>query len=169
MTNRKRIYREEAVYFVTSNTKDRKPYFSDTDLAEILQEQFYHYEDAYDYSIHAYAIMPDHYHLLLTVEGEENISQIIHAINSYSATEINKNLDNKPKEKVWQGDPWTEVIRNEDMFRQKLAYVLLNPWREGLVDRPQDSYEFSNLVRWKEDEGEKFLQDLFSQYGRAWE
>jgi len=154
---------------MTSVTEERKPYYSDGQLAELLEEQFHHYEDAYDYSLHAYVIMPDHYHLLLTVEGGKNISQIIHAINSYSATKINEKLDNGVKEKIWQGDPWTEVIRNEKMFRQKLAYVLLNPWRGELVDRPMDSYEFSSLDRWKEDKGEEFLQDLFCQYGRALE
>lgn len=165
MTERKRIYREDRVYFVTSTTHGRREFFKKDNLAEIVIDQFYHYEKEYDYELKTFVVQQDHYHLLLDVGKEKSISEIIHAINSYSARLINETIGNVKYEKIWQGQPWTEVIRNEEMYWQKVAYVLLNPWRDGLVDGPLEEYKFSDIVDWKNRKGKDFLVDLFDQYG----
>ena len=72
----------------------------------------------------------------------------------------------KPKIKIWQGDSWDEVIRNEEMYWQKIAYTLLNPWRAGLVKDPLDKFPFSDIADWVQREGEEFLLELFSRYKR---
>ena len=123
-------------------------------------------EDPYQYELEAYVIQPDHYHLLLDVGTEKTISQIMHSINSYFATQVNNHRGNQIKKKIFEESPWTEIIRDETMYWQKVAYILLNPWREDLVEDPLDEYEFSDLGRWKEDKGEDFLRDLFARYGR---
>jgi len=170
MSKRKRIYRPGGTYFITSTTHERKTYFSDIELASLLVDQsFYHYEDKLGFQIVAFTVQTDHYHLLIATEKNENISKIIHRINSYSSTVLNKHLGNKEKEKIWQGNPWTELIRNEDMFWQKVAYILLNPWRAGLVENPLKEYHASNLNEWKEAKGSDFLRDLFSRFGKSFE
>ncbi|MBS3765219.1 transposase [Candidatus Bipolaricaulota bacterium] len=169
MSERKRIYKPGGTYFITSATHRRKSYFTSKKPARLVVNQFYHYEDEIGFQIVAFTVQPDHYHLLLTTTQNANISQIIHRINSYSSTALNNHLNNESKEKIWQGKPWTELIRNEDMFWQKVAYILLNPWRAGLVENPLEEYHSSNLDEWKETKGKDFLLDLFSQFGRGFE
>ena len=166
MSDRKRFYRPGGTYFVTSKTHKSKNYFTNRKLSQSLINQFFYYEEQLGFDLHAYTVQPDHYHLLIKTPEEKDISEIIHRINSYSATAINKQLENQLKEKIWQGTPWTELIRNKDMFFQKLSYILLNPWRDGLVDEPLEEYQFSNLNKWRERKGDDFLKDLFSSYGR---
>jgi len=166
MSDRKRYHKPGGTYFVTSITHRTKTYFTDKKLSQTVVKQFYHYKEEIGFDLLAYTVQPDHYHLLIKAPEETDISEIIHRINSYSATAINKKLDNQLKEKIWQGKPWTELIRNKDMFFQKLSYILLNPWRDGLVDDPLERYQFSNLDKWKERKGEDFLLDLFSKFGR---
>ena len=168
MSRRKRIHKEGATYFITATTRNRRDLFCEKKLAEVLVRQFYHYREGYQYDLHAYVVLPDHYHLLITVDEESDISNIIHSINSYSAYRINEIKGSRRKEGIWQRDCWTEVIRNKEMYRQKLAYILANPWKEDLVDHPLEEYEFSNLGEVKQDKGEEYILDLFSQYSRSW-
>ena len=160
---------DEARYFITSVTHKRKTWFSKPNLAQIVVEQWRHYESAYDFLIHAYCVMPDHYHVVLDVGKIKTISQIVHAVNSYVVTAMSTKLQRDRKIKIWSGEPWDEVIRNEDMYWQKVANVLFNPWRAKLVTEPLETYSFSNIDEWFHDKGEEFLSDLFSRYRRWYE
>ena len=90
--------------------------------------------------------LADHYHVVLNVGEKKTISQILHAVNSYTVTLISQQLGHQTKVKVWEGRPWDEVIRDENMSWQKIAYTLFNAWREGLVNDPLEPYLFSDLA-----------------------
>jgi hypothetical protein len=113
--------------------------------------------------------LSDHYHVVLKVGKEKTVSQILHGVNSYTVTLISQQLGRRVKVKVWQGHPGDEVIRDENMYWQKVAYTLFNAWREGLVNDPLEIYPFSDIGEWLEKEGEEFLLDLFSRYKRWYE
>jgi len=132
----------------------------------LLVEQWRHYERNYAFQIHAYSILPDHYHVVLNVGKEKTISQILHAVHSYTTTLINQRQGRSRKIRIWQGNAWDEVIRDETMYWQKVAYTLLNPWREGLVEDPLTPYAFSNLKEWIDQQGVAFLSDLFARHSR---
>ncbi len=156
----------DGAYFITAVCFKRTPWFARANLARILIDQWLHYEKAYGFSLHAYCVMPNHYHAVLTVGAEKTINQILHAVHSYTSTLVNRALGHQRKSRVWQHAAWDEVIRDEGMFWQKVAYTLLNPWRAGLVSHPLQDYPFSNLQEWKERVGEAFLQDLFAAHRR---
>ena len=159
----------EATYFITSVTYQRRPLFADAEYAQIVVDQWKHYEVAYQFKLDAYSILLDHSHVVLNVGTQKTISEILNSVNSYCATLINRKLEQKIKVKIWEGRPWDEVIRDEEMYWQKIAYTLLNPWRAGLVKNPFDPYPFSNMAEWLVREGMEFMQDLFSRYGRRFE
>ena len=79
--------------------------------------------------------MPDHVHLILTPFADKNgsftIPQIMHAIKSESAHRINKALERRGK--VWQEESFDHVLRGDESVARKIAYVLENPFRAGLV------------------------------------
>ena len=157
----------ESTYFITCVAHQRRKYFANPALARIVVAQWKHYAVEDEFQLDTYCVMPDHYHVVLNVGKKKTISQILHDVNSFTATLINEELRNKTKVKIWQGKPWDEIIRSEEMYWQKVAYVLLNPWREGLVKEPLDSYLFSNIDEWREREGEEFLADLFARHRRS--
>jgi putative transposase len=156
-----------ASYFITSVSYSRKHWFADPVFANMIIEQMKFYEKAYEFLLPAYAIMPDHYHAVITTGEKKTISQILHALNSFTATRINQYLGNSPKLKIWQGDSWDVVARDEATYWRTIAYTLLNPWCEGLVSDPLEPFPFSNLSEWREREGDEFLLDLFAQF-RDW-
>ena len=169
MTRAPRPIIPEATYFITSVAHRRKRWFANPQLAQIVVDQWRHYEKTFEFRLDAYCVLPDHYHTILNVGRKKTISQILHAINSYMVTLISEHFGHQTKVKVWEGRPWDNVIRDENMYWQKVSYTLFNPWREGLVRNPLDPYPFSNLMEWLEREGEELLLDLLSHYRRWYE
>ena len=155
-----------ATYFITRVTHRRQRWFARPQFAQIVVDQWKHYEKAYEFHLDTYSVLPDHCHIVLNVGEKKTISQILHAVNSYIVTLISQQLGRQTKVKVWEGRPWDEVIRDENMYWQKVAYTLFNAWREGLVSHPLEPYPFSDLAEWLEREGKEFLLDLFSRYKR---
>ena len=102
--------------------------------------------------LHAAVLMPDHVHLLCTAlsdkDGPFSIPEIMHAIKSESAHRINKALGRRGR--VWQDESFDHVLRNDESLAQKMAYVLDNPVRAGLVTRP---HEYRWL--WRQPEGSR--------------
>ena len=156
----------DGYYFITSVTFQRKPWFDNPLFAQAVVDQWNHYARVYRFRLDAYAILPDHYHAVLQAGRDKTISQILHAVHSFSATQINKLLGNSTKVRIWQGASRDEVIRNDEMYWQKVAYTLFNPWRANLVDDPMLDYPFSNIGSWVEREGKEFVLDLYSQNKR---
>ena len=156
-----------ATYFITSVVHERQRILVNPAFAQIVVDQLKYYEAEYQFDLPAYAVMPDHYHAVISVSEKKTISQILHAVNSYTATLINQHLGYTIKAKIWQGKAWDVVARDDGAYWRMIAYTLLNPWREGLVEKPLQPYPFSNITEWRERDGDEFLLDLFAQI-RDW-
>jgi hypothetical protein len=82
--------------------------------------------------------MPDHAHMIFVPLVDEQKSEIIslatitQAIKGASAHEINRRLGRKGP--VWQEESFDHVLRCSETLDHKIAYVLNNPARAGLVD-----------------------------------
>ena len=165
---RTRLILDSTQYFITCTTHQRKKFFSNPRFAQIVVDQWKHYDKLFGFNLHAYCVMHDHYHVLLDAGMVKPISEIMHAVNSYTAMLINRDMDKRVKMKIFQRRFWDEVIRNVDMYWQKVSYILFNPYREGLVRNPMDDYKYSNVHEWIAREGEQFVMDLFSRH-RRWD
>ncbi len=94
------------------------------------------------YDLHVAVVMPDHAHLILTPLTDErrqavvSLIEILKAIKGASAHAINRRLGARGT--VWQEESFDHVLRSSESLDQKIAYVLENPIRRGLVDRWQD-------------------------------
>jgi len=162
-SNRFRPIISGATYFITSVAFQRHRWFENPALAQVVVDQLKHYKNAYGFNLHAYTVMPDHYHAVITPGETKTISQVLHAVHSFTATLINQHLNSLDAKKIWQGNAWDVVARDEAAYWRMIAYTLLNPWREGLVNDPLQPYPFSNIAEWREKEDDEFLLDLFSQ------
>ncbi|HEV3512492.1 MAG TPA: transposase [Candidatus Sulfotelmatobacter sp.] len=92
--------------------------------------------------------MPDHVHLIFTplvdygaMEGC-SLAEIMDAIKGASAHKINKTLGRHGR--VWQAESFDHVLRSSENLDAKVAYVLANPVRRGLV---KDWHEYPWLWR----------------------
>jgi len=94
---------------------------------------------AHDWTIdlHAVVVMPDHVHMifipLVDIEKSEVVSlaRITKAIKGASAHWINQQLGRSGR--VWQEESFDRVLRVSEKLDEKIAYILDNPVRKGLV------------------------------------
>ncbi|MEW5702346.1 MAG: transposase [Candidatus Zixiibacteriota bacterium] len=87
------------------------------------------------YTLIAATVMPDHVHLLICPEEGASLGQTMRGIKGASARKINRGRGTKGR--VWQDESWDRIVRDQDELDEKLAYMLNNPVRKGLVADPR--------------------------------
>ena|ERR1700760_1663246 len=120
-------------YFVSTQTVDRKPFFRHERWANLMQEIFEHYRGN-SYLLHAYVIMPDHFHLILSPQGSlERAMQNIKGGFSFRAKSA---FD-------WQHDIWQpgfsdHRIRDAADWESHIAYMRQNPIKRKLCPSSEE-------------------------------
>ncbi len=98
--------------------------FKNPRVRKILEEALLFYDEDEIY-LHAYVIMPNHFHALLEVFDAEKGLDIINSITRFSAKKINELLSIKGR--LWAHEPYDTVIRNEAHHHNVLNYIWNNP------------------------------------------
>jgi len=156
------ISRDTPAYFLTSVTHNRLPIFRTDELKGVLCEAINEARLSGKVKIFAYAIMPDHNHLL--TDSSREIKDVLRFLNGISARRVinylkenghQASLDklriaeqrDTQKYSVYQHHPNAMRITGEDAFMQKVNYIHLNPVNDKLVSHP-DEYLFSSARLW---------------------
>jgi putative DNA methylase len=105
--------------------------------------------DAERYRLHAWVIMPNHVHVLITPLGH-SLSSITHSWKSFSAKKANALLGRTGA--FWAKEYFDRAIRDEAHFANAIAYFAMNPVKARLCKEPQD-WRFSS--EWKGREGRR--------------
>lgn len=87
-------------------------------------------------SLHAYVLMPNHVHLLLTPHREQSVGKAVQMLGRYFVQYFNKRYDRKGT--LWEGRYKATVIDAEHYLLACSQYIELNPVRCGLVENPDD-------------------------------
>jgi REP element-mobilizing transposase RayT len=135
MARQLRIEFSGAFYHVTSrgNLRD-KIFFSDSDRERFL-ETLKRTKDRYSYLLHAYALMDNHYHLLIETP-RPNLSQIMQNINTSYTVYINRKYTRAGH--LFQGRFKAIIVDKDNYLLQLSRYIHVNPVRAGIVDMPED-------------------------------
>ena len=83
-----RRVRQAGVYFATTDTWERRAVFINTSLANIVVEQIAACRDRGFHKLHAFVLMPDHLHVLITRSDETSIENAMRMINGGSAHQM---------------------------------------------------------------------------------
>jgi putative transposase len=86
---------------------------------------------------HAYVVMPDHVHCLLTLSGTRSLYNVVRAFKAVATREA-RVRDALRFGKVWQRGYYEHRIRQDDDLRAQARYIVANPLRAGLVKRIVD-------------------------------
>src|SRR3954471_20778315 len=77
-------------YFVTSDTWQRRLYFHNGTLADLLIQTIYRYRDEKKFLLHSFVIMPDHIHLVITPDIESTLERAVQLIKGGFSYRVNK-------------------------------------------------------------------------------
>ena len=93
------------------------------------------------YELHAWVLMPNHVHLLITPGIE--VPKITKSLKWFTAREANKNL--RRTGPFWQDESYDRLVRDSKEFERIRAYIEVNPVRAGLANSPEE-YPWSSAT-----------------------
>ena len=125
-----------------------KCYLGQPKIAEIVEENLLRFADV-KYKLHAWVIMPNHIHLLLTPQQGYSLGEIVHSCKSYTANKANRLL--KRTGRFWFPEPFDRYIRDSEHFERAFNYIERNPVKAGLCEDRSD-WRFSSAWHRKNPE-----------------
>jgi putative transposase len=139
-----RRVRQAGVYFVTTDTWERHALFINTVLAGIVVEQIVLCRDRGFYKLHAFALMPEHLHVLLTPGDETTIEKAMQMIKGGSAHRIG--IERPQAFPIWHRSFHDRWIRDAEQFWNAKSYIEHNPVKAKLVEAAE-LYSWSSVNR----------------------
>ena len=138
----KRFYLENHCYFVTSTCYRRRRYFKRNENKDIIVQFLKYYPQKYGSKLKRFAILEDHFHVLIVPRGKYNISWIMKSLK----IAISKRVKRKDRinDPIWQHRFYDHVVRNEQDFREILDYIHNNPAKHNLCESPGE-YKYSSF------------------------
>ena len=115
-------------------------YLRRTEIAEMMEENLLKF-DGVKYKLHAWVIMPNHVHLLLTPKEGYSLSEIVHSCKSYTSNQANRILDITGR--FWFPEPFDRFMRDYEHFEKTFNYIERNPVKAGLCENQSD-WRFSS-------------------------
>jgi len=120
---------------------NRQPCFIDEAGYRAYLSLLEHLHGDFGCAIHAYVLMPNHVHLLLTPETPKGASELMRHLNLRFVRVINRKHHKTGS--PWEGRFWSSVVGQAGYLMRCQRYIELNPVRAGLVDRPH-GYRWSS-------------------------
>jgi putative transposase len=91
--------------------------------------------------VHAYVLMTNHVHLLMTPQGPESISRTIQFVGRHYVTYVNHSYGKSGT--LWEGRHKGCLVSTEDYLLSCMRYIELNPVRAAMVETPGE-YRWSS-------------------------
>lgn len=119
-------------YALTAVAYQRRRIFQRDVIAELFIATLFRYRDAGKFQFHAFVVMPDHIHVLLTPAPDMPIERCAQLIKGGFSFAIRKELAGE----VWQQGYHAHRITSADDLRNQTFYTLNNPARKNLNAYP---------------------------------
>jgi REP element-mobilizing transposase RayT len=118
----------QATYFVTFRCQ--KGLSLSNEARDIVMSAI-RYWDGLRLELDAAVVMPDHVHLIVRVLEGLPLGEVLKSIKGFSARAINRILASHGP--LWIGESFDHIIRHEQEWEEKVAYVRDNPVKRGIV------------------------------------
>jgi len=124
-------------FLTTAVTYDRRRIFRVDATAKLVLKTLQFYRREGFYKLHAFVVMPDHIHLLITTK---NLPEAMKRVRGGFSHDHASNFE------VWQPGYDDRQIFNETEYHNAREYIHQNPVRAGLVAKAED-YPYSSAFR----------------------
>lgn len=141
MPRRARIALPNVPVHLIQRGNNRQPcFFADEDYRRYL-DWLAEYADRTQCRIHAYALMTNHVHLLLTSERADAGGALMKALGQRYVQYVNRVY--RRSGTLWEGRFRSCLVQEEDYLLACQRYIELNPVRAGMVTHPAE-YRWSS-------------------------
>lgn len=123
---------ELRTFFITAVTANRRRLFQANANAELLLNLFNDDRSKGRYQLHAFVIMPDHIHLLVTPAPDVSIEKAMQFIKGGFSFRLRSKLG------VWQSGYTKRRIEGAQDYANHAIYIHENPVRAHMCERAED-------------------------------
>ena len=147
------------MYFFTATINSWQNLLNNNDVKKIITDSLSWLSKANRASVHGFVVMPNHIHLLWTINNHYQVNKVENTLLKFTGHEFKKYLVSKNSELLknyistqndrayhfWERRARTIEIKSKKIAIQKLNYIHNNPIQEKwkLVSLPED-YQFSS-------------------------
>jgi putative transposase len=113
-------YSSNGFYFITVCTNHRKPFFKNTVLLKLVEDEMQILNSTKGVSLDQFVVMPDHLHMIIILdECDLRLGEIVRRFKAKVSKQVT--------EKIWQPNYYEHVIRDEKALNKIRNYILNNP------------------------------------------
>ena len=124
------------VYHVTTDTRERRAWFSDFHVACEAVRAFRDPAALGDATLLAWVLMPDHVHWLLQIGQRMPLEMVVARMKGLSGARVNRVLFRAGP--LWGPAFHDRALRREEDVREVARHLVANPLRARLVDQIGD-------------------------------
>lgn len=134
MSNYRRVILRGGTFFFTVVTHGRRPVFAAPDRVAALRAAIRKVSVQRPFAVEAMVVLPDHLHCIWRLpEDDDDYSSRWREIKKATSREIAPQSNLRGERQVWQRRFWEHLIRDDDDWRQHVAYIHYNPVKHGLA------------------------------------
>lgn len=155
MSDKYKFHHPDGVYFVTSTITEWIDIFTRSDYCNVVLDSLKYCQKNKGLVIHAWCIMPNHIHMIISRNRKSTLSEIMRDFKRYTSIEIVKTIENTNESrkkwiinifketagkikrvenyKVWHDGNHPVELDSNYLIEQKLEYIHENPVKAGFV------------------------------------
>ncbi|HEU0277230.1 MAG TPA: transposase [Rhodanobacteraceae bacterium] len=121
-------------YLLTTATASRRAWFANWPVAVAVARELGTSRLWRSHHVHAWVLMPDHLHVLVTLGNAETLPQMmgrVKAVTARSALAVVRSAA-----PLWAGAFHDHALRSDEQLAVAVRYIIANPVRAGLVASP---------------------------------
>ena len=135
-TNRDDIQDGPRTFFVTSRTNDGGSLLQTERMANLFIDILRNYVTAKKFRLHDFVVMPNHFHLQLTLCPDITIEKAVGLVKGNFSYRAKKELGCQFE--IWQPGFSDERVWDRESFLRHRSYIDNNPVKAGLAERPEN-------------------------------
>ncbi len=120
------IRQKQSTYAITILTFQRHRHFQRTSNAELFITTLFQHRDKGRFQLHAFVVMPDHTHILITPAIDQSTARCIQYIKGGYSFAVRQQFPGE----IWHSGYHEHRIRDADDFNNQLSYIESNPARK---------------------------------------
>lgn len=164
MPRRARHYVPGLPYHIVQRGNNRQACFLTPVDRRFYLKLWHRVSKRYGTQVHAYCLMTNHVHFLVTPERSDSISRTMREVGSQYAQHMNK-LHCRTGT-MWEGRHRSSLIQSERYLFTCYRYIELNPVRAGMVNNPGEYRWSSYTLNTTGDTGWLTPRDEYLQLGK---
>lgn len=141
MPRKPRFFLPGVPVHVVQRGHNREPVFFDTPDYQTYMHWLQEAAKRYQCDIHAYVLMTNHVHLLVTPQNKNGVSLMMQYVGRHYVPYVHHTYGTSGT--IWEGRYKASLIQDEQYLLTCMRYIELNPVRAGMVKSP-GAYRWSS-------------------------